>query len=190
MSVHFGMLRISGPTQLTCMARFQICMSPTSEKIEITPTNCKFFSHILGNLAWIQKSSMFYKSLTKRNSDGSITAFYTPPFSSSDREISDNFESPQYSPSFIEILNHDQAKDIVPDILPSDYSNISVGNRILVEESANTAALGTVIGKENVSTYSELDYKLTVRLHISNTVLVLGNQSVWQLPHKLDQNGK
>ncbi|CAB4024986.1 MAM and LDL-receptor class A domain-containing 2-like, partial [Paramuricea clavata] len=156
------------------------------DEINLSSEPCIGFQQ--GNPAWIPKSSMFYKSLTKCNSDGSITAFYTPPFSSSDREILDNFESHRYSPSFIETLNLEQAKDIVPYILPSVYSNFSVGNRILVEERANTAALGTVIGKENVSTYSDLNYKLTVRLHISNTVLLLGNQSVWKLPHQLNQN--
>jgi hypothetical protein len=148
------------------------------------------FFHILGNLAWIRKSSTFYKSLTKRNSDGSITAFYSPQFSPSDKEILDDFESPQYSPSFIETLNPDQAKRIVYDISPADYSNIGIGNRILVEESANTAALGVVIGKENVSIYTELYYKVTVRLDFNNTDVVLGGQSVWQLPHHLDENGK
>ena len=141
-------------------------------------------------MAWIRKSSTFYKSLTKRNSDGSITAFYSPQFSPSDKEILDDFESPQYSHSFIETLNPDQAKHIVYDISPADYSNIGIGNRILVEESANTAALGVVIGKENVSIYTELYYKVTVRLDFNNTDVVLGGQSVWQLPHQVDENGK
>jgi hypothetical protein len=145
-----------------------------------------------GGVAWIRKSSRFYKSLTKRNRDGSITAFYTPHFSSNDRKITNYLDLPQYSPSFIEtIINPDgRVNYIVEDISLSEYSNISVGNRVFVEESVNTAALGVVIAKDTVSTKNELHFRLSVRLDSNSSDIVVENQNVWLLPYQLEQRGK
>ena len=140
---------------------------------------------IIGGIAWIRRSSRFYKSLTKRNLDGSITAFYTPPFLSSDREILD---SPQQTPSFIENINPDNVNYIVEDISSAEYSNISVGSRVFVKENVNIAVLGIVIAKETFRTEHELQYKLTVRLDFNGSDVVLHNTNVW--PYQLEQRGR
>ena len=124
--------------------------------------------------------------MTKRNSDGSITAFYTPPFLSSDREILD---SPQQTRSFIENINPDNVSYIVEDISSTEYSNISVGSRVFVEESRNIAVLGIIIAKETFRTEHELQYKLTVRLDFNGSDVVLDNTNVWLLPNQLEQHG-
>ena len=80
--------------------------------------------------------------------------------------------------------------DIVEDISSSEYSNISVGNRVFVEESVNTAALGVVIAKDTVSTKNELHFRLSVRLDSNSSDIVVENQNVWLLPYQLDQHGK
>ena len=146
-----------------------------------------FFS-TSGGVAWIRKSSRFYKSLTKRNRDGSITAFYTPQFSSNDRKITNDLDLPQYSPSFIKTIKPGRVNYIVEESSSSEYSNISVGNRVFVQEGVNIAALGIVIAKEIAK--DNYDYKLTVRLDSNNSEIVLENQNVWLLPYQLDQHGK
>ncbi len=123
--------------------------------------------------------------MTKRNSDGSITAFYTPPFLSSDGEILD---SPQQTPSFIESMNPDNVNYVVEDISSTEYSNISVWSRVFVEESVNTAVLGIVIARETFRTEHELQYKLIVRLDFNGSDVVLHNTNVW--PYQLEQHGK
>ncbi len=147
----------------------------------------KFLLYYLGGISWIRKSSRFYKSLIKRNCDGSITAFYTPPFSTSDGEILD---LPQQAPSFIESLNPDNVNYIVEDMSSTEYSNISVGSRVFVEENVNIAVLGIVIAKETFRTEHELQYKLTVRLDFNGSDVVLDNTNVWLLPYQLEQHGK
>ncbi len=123
--------------------------------------------------------------MTKRNSDGSITAFYTPPFPSSDGEILD---SPQQTPSFIESINPDKVNYIVEDISSTEYSNIGVGSRVFVEESGNIAVRGIVLAKEAFRTEHELQYKLTVRLDFNGSDVVLHNTNVW--PYQLKPFGK
>jgi hypothetical protein len=98
---------------------------------------------------------------------------------------------PPYSPSFIETIINPRGRVnyIVEDISSSEYSNISVGNRVFVEESVNTAALGIVIAKDTVSTYS-YNETLSIRLDSNSSDIVVENQNVWLLPYQLDQHGK
>ena len=148
----------------------------------------------LGGLAWIRKSSKFYKSLTKRRDNVAI-AFYTPQFTSSTNEsISrsvDNLNLRNFTSSFIETINLDQVNYIVEDIPPSKYSNISVGNRIFIEESIrDVAVLGTVIAKETITTYNGSRYNFTVRLDSNSSDIVLEDKNVWLLQSQLGQSGK
>lgn len=143
----------------------------------------------LGGLAWIRKSSKFYKSLTKRRDNVTI-AFYTPQFTPNTNENIDNSDLPNFTSSFIETINSDQVNYIVEDIPPSKYTNISVGNRMFVEESIrDVAVLGTVIAKETITTSNGLRYKLTVRLDSNSSDIVLEDQNVWLLPSQLGQSG-
>ena len=95
---------------------------------------------------------------------------------------------PQYSPSFIKTIKPGRVNYIVEDSSSSEYSNISVGNRVFVQEGVNIAALGIVIAKEIAK--DNYDYKLTVRLDSNNSEILLENQNVWLLPYQLDQHGK
>ena len=146
---------------------------------------------ILGGVAWVRKSSKFYKSLTKFNSENNIIAFYTPQFSLSKSEKIDNFNLQPFSPSFIEILNSTSVNYIVKDISSTEYSNISVGNRIFAEESIipDVAVLGTVIAKETIILGNDLRYKLTARLDSNGSDIVLEDKMVWLLPSQLGQPG-
>ena len=136
----------------------------------------------VGGVAWIQKSSRFFRSLIKRNSNGGTTAFYSPAFPSSDL-------TPQ-PPSFIETINHESVNYIVEDIPSLKYSNVSLGSRVLVEESEDTAVEGIVIAKESVHIHGELQYKLTVRLVSDGSDIVIEDTKVWLLPYQLDKHGK
>lgn len=147
---------------------------------------------ILGGVAWVRKSSKFYKSLTKCNSDNNVIAFYTPQFSLSKSEKIDNFNLLHFSPSFIEILNSTSSVNyIVKDISSTEYSNISVGNRIFAEESIipDVAVLGTVIAKETIILGNGLRFKLTARLDSNGSDIVLEDKMVWLLPSQLGQPG-
>ena len=126
--------------------------------------------------------------MTKRNRDGRITAFYTPQFSLNDRKITNDLDLPQYSHSFIKTITPGHVNYIVEDSSSSEYSNISVGNRLCIQEGVNIAAPGIVIAKEIAK--DNYDYKLTVRLDSNNSEIVLENQNVWLLPYQLDQHGK
>ena len=146
----------------------------------------------LGGLAWIRKSSKFYKSLTKRRDDVAI-AFYTPQFTSSKNESIpvDNLNLRDFKSSFIEAINLEQVNYIVEDIPSSKYSNISVGNRIFIEESIrDVAVLATVIAKETITTYNGPRYKFTARLDSNSSDIVLEDQNVWLLQSQLGQSGK
>ena len=135
-----------------------------------------------GGVAWIKKSSRFFRSLTKRDSNGGITAFYSPPFPSS-RFFSQSL-------SFIERINPKSVNDIVQDITSSKYSSVNIGSRVFVEESEDVAVAGIVIAKESVHIYGELQYKLTVRLVSNNSDIVIKDAKVWLLPYQLDKHGK
>ena len=146
---------------------------------------------ILGGVAWIRKSSRFYKSLTKRNRDNVITAFYTPQFPLSVAKNLRILNSFHFSPSFIETINSGSVNYIVEDIPPSEYSKISLGDRIFVEESVtDIAVLGTVIAKETIATSNDLRYKLTARLDSNSSDIVFEDKNVWLLPSQLGQPGK
>ena len=146
--------------------------------------------HVSGDVLWIQKSSRFYKSQTKRSKDKDITAFYTPRFLEGNKENLDNLKVSQYSQSFIKTLNPDRVNRIVKDIPSLDYSNISVGNRIFVQDSVKSAASGIVISKSFVGNHNGGHYDLTVRFESNSSDIVLGNQNVWLLPYQLEQHGK
>ena len=135
-----------------------------------------------GGLAWIQKSSKFFRSLTKRDRNDDTTAFYSPPFPSSGLS--------SQSLSFIERINPESVNDIVQDIPSLKYSNVNIGSRVLVEESEDVAVAGIVIAKESVHIHEELQYKLTVRLVSDNSDIVIKGTKVWQLPYQLDKHGK
>ena len=139
---------------------------------------------------WIQKSSRFYKSKTKRNKDNSITAFYTPRPLKEDKETLDNSKASQYSQSFMKNVYRSRVNSVVEDIPSFDYSNISVGNRIFVQDSVNSAASGIVISKNFVGNHNGGHYDQTVRFEFNSSDTVLGNQNVWLLPYQLEQHGE
>ncbi len=122
-----------------------------------------------------------YKALRKRNRDGTITALYNSRFPSSDTDTSGKFDVPK----FVEIVSPSRVNYVVEDINPVDYSEIDVGNRIFVEESANTAVLGIVISNGNKSRN-----KLTVRLDSNSSDIVVENQKIYLLPYQLDRHGE
>ena len=137
---------------------------------------------ILGGVAWIRKSSRFYKSLTKRNGGNIIIAFYTPQFPLSEDKT---------SPSFIETINSASVNYIVEDIYQSGYSKIKLGDRIFVEESvADIAVIATVIAKETINTSNGIRYKLTARLDFNGSDIVLEDKNAWLLPSQLGHPGK
>ena len=137
---------------------------------------------ILGGVAWIRKSSRFYKSLTKRNGGNIIIAFYTPQFPLSEDKT---------SLSFIETVNSDSVNYIVEDIYQSGYSKIKLGDRVFVEESvADIAVIATVIAKETINASNGIRYKLTARLDFNGSDIVLEDKNVWLLPSQLGHPGK
>ena len=137
---------------------------------------------ILGGVAWIRKSSRFYKSLTKRNGGNIIIAFYTPQFPLSEDKT---------SLSFIETVNSDSVNYIVEDIYQSGYSKIKLGDRVFVEESvADIAVIATVIAKETINASNGIRYKLTARLDFNGSDIVLEDKNVWLLPSQLGHRGK
>lgn len=80
---------------------------------------------------------------------------------------------------------------IVEDIPSSEYSKISLGDRIFVEENVvDIAVLGTVITKETITTNNDLRYKLTARLDSNSSDIVFEDKNVWLLPSQLGQPGK
>ena len=137
---------------------------------------------ILGGVAWIRKSSRFYKSLTKRNGGNAIIAFYAPQFPLSEDKISS---------SFIETINSDSVNYIVEGIYQSGYSKLNLGHRIFVEESvADIAVIATVIAKETITASNGIRYKLTARLDFNGSDIVLEDKNVWLLPSQLGHPGK
>ena len=102
-----------------------------------------------------------------------------------------SLNSLHFPASFIESINFDSVNYLVEDIPSSKYSNISVGNRIFVEESIpDVAVLGTVIAKETITTYNGSGYKLTARLDYSGSDIVIEDQNIWLIPSQLGQPGK
>ena len=120
--------------------------------------------------------------MTKRDSDGGTTAFYSPPFPSSGLS--------SQAPSFIERINPESVNYIVQDIPSSKYSSVNIGTRVFVEESEDNAVAGIVIEKESIHIYGKLQYTLTVRLVSDSSDIVIKGAKVWLLPYQLDKHGK
>lgn len=120
-----------------------------------------------------------YRVLKKENKDGSFVAFFNPQFPSSDTNTKKFITR-----SFLEITSRNRVNYIVEDI-KSDYSNISVGRRVLVEERANIAVIGIVI-----SNRSESQNKLTVRIDSNSSDIVVESQNIYQLPYQVDKHGE
>jgi hypothetical protein len=64
----------------------------------------------------------------------------------------------------------------------SEYSRTSVGSRVFVEESENTAVMGTVILKTTE--------KLTVRLDSNGSDIIPVHKKIYLLPFQLDIHGE
>ena len=135
--------------------------------------------YLQGGLVWIRKSSNFYKALKKQNQDGDVTVFYHNGFPPSDVN---SLECQLYKCTrrFIEksetFLNY-----IVGVVNSSEYSRTSVGSRVFVEESENTAVMGTVILKTTE--------KLTVRLDSNGSDIIPVHKKIYLLPFQLDTHG-
>ena len=149
------------------------------DEINFSSEQCISFQQ--GGVAWIKKSSRFFRSLTKRDINGGTTAFYSPPFLSSDL-------TPQPQ-SFIKRINPKSVNYIVEDIPLSKYLSVNLGSRVLVEESDDVAVSGIVIAKESVRIHEEQQYKLTVRLVSDGSDIVIEDTKVWLLPYQLDKHG-
>ena len=136
----------------------------------------------IGGVAWIQKSSRFFRSLTKHDGDGGTTAFYSSPFPS-------NKLSSQ-SLSFIKRIKPGNVNYIVQDIPSLKYSSVNIGSRVLVEESEDVTVAVIVIAKESVHIHGELQYMMTVRLVSDGSDIVIKDKKFWLLPYQLDKHGK
>ena len=142
---------------------------------------------LLGGSVWIRKSSKFYKVLKKQNRDGTITAFYNSRFPSSDSDALQHFDSSRSRrQSFIDKISPNRVNYIAEDVKSLEYSKIHVGKRVFVEESVNTAVLGTVI----LRTVDKFQHKLTVRLDSDGSDIVPENENVHVLPYQLDRHGE
>jgi hypothetical protein len=75
---------------------------------------------------------------------------------------------------------------IAEDVKSLEYSKIHVGKRVFVEESVNTAVLGTVI----LRTVDKFQHKLTVRLDSDGSDIVPEYENVHVLPYQLDRHGE
>ncbi|XP_028397236.1 MAM and LDL-receptor class A domain-containing protein 1-like [Dendronephthya gigantea] len=146
------------------------------DEINFSKETCLSFQQ--GGFAWIRKSSTFYKWLKKRNSDGSITAFYDRP----------NIHRALTAQSFLKKFILYSINHVVNDIPPSEYTNISLGSRILIKDHHElTAVAGIVIAKETVGDNSR--YLLTARLDINGTDVVVEEERALLLPYQLDRIG-
>ena len=125
---------------------------------------------------------MFYRSLTKLNGKGGVTAFYSAPFPSSHSSLR--------TPSFIETINPESVNSFVGDISSSEYSLVHVGSRVFVEEGEDVAVTGIVVAKKSVTTNGEVHRMLTVRLASNGSDIVTEGRKVWLLPYQLNQHGK
>ena len=125
---------------------------------------------------------MFYRSLTKLNGKGGVTAFYSAPFQSS--------HSPLMTPSFIDTINPKSVNSYVGDISSSEYSHVHVGSRVFVGEGEDVAVTGIVIAKKSATTNGEVHRMLTVRLASNGSDIVTEGRNVWLLPYQLNQHGK
>ena len=120
-----------------------------------------------------------YRVFKKENKDGSFVAFFNPQFPPSYTNTRKFITR-----SFLEIVYRNRVNYVVEDI-KSNYSNIAVGRRVLVEERTNIAVIGIVI-----SNRSEPQNKFTVRIDSNSSDIVVENQNIYQLPYQVDKHGE
>lgn len=92
---------------------------------------------------------------------------------------------------FLETIPPDHVNYVVEDIRLLDYTNISLGTRVLINEHVGfTAVPGIVIAKKTAFDASWPRFLLTVRFDINSSDIEVEEQDALLLPYQLDRHGK